>query len=59
MDDELKKDFFNCYKFDNDSQISDSQSYPKSIIGVRNYDENIRLFWEKYKQFIMDKYDVY
>jgi len=37
IDDELKKDFFNCYKFENYASISDSTAFPRSIIGVLNY----------------------
>lgn len=41
IDDELKEDFFNCYKFENHASLGDSASFPKSIIGSRNYNSDI------------------
>ncbi|KAL4445453.1 hypothetical protein ABPG74_004527 [Tetrahymena malaccensis] len=53
----IKEDCFCCQYFQNNTKTSSNhQSFPQSIIGIRNYNQDIETNWEKYMKYIKDKY---
>ncbi|KAL4491339.1 hypothetical protein ABPG72_021725 [Tetrahymena utriculariae] len=60
LDYQLKEDCFCCQYYQNNTKISSNiPQFHSSIIGIRNYNQNIEKNWENYKNYITNKYYDY
>ncbi|EWS70937.1 hypothetical protein TTHERM_000527389 (macronuclear) [Tetrahymena thermophila SB210] len=53
---ELKDDCFCCYNYKDNIKSPNYPQFPESIVGIRNYNQNIETNWDNYKKYITNKY---